>query len=175
MSPSLLSCLNFDKDFLSSISLRRLPFPAALALLTPTRSVHERPSLRVCTAAIANLETGFVAKLRDSWRKIPAFISAPHCCSWRQRHLLSGTTRRSWRAADFLAYQLTHMDKGFGSQALPGQAETCVGWAEVKFQLKVLLRHMSSALYFATSKKEEKSFVFQCHSWCSQWQLKTHD
>lgn len=53
--------------------------------------------------------------------------------------MLSGTTRRSWRAADFLAYQLTHMDKGFGSQALPGLAETCVGWAEVKFQLKVLL------------------------------------
>lgn len=75
MPTSLLSCLNFD--ILSSVYLRQLPAPAALAVAVLVRSAHERPSLRVCAAAIAPLETEFIAKLRDSWRKIPPFIFVP--------------------------------------------------------------------------------------------------
>lgn len=86
MPTILLSCWNFDKDTLSSISLRQLPFPAAPTIAVWTQRAHERPSLKVCVAAIAGLGTELIAKLRGSWRKIPTFIFAPHCCSRRQRH-----------------------------------------------------------------------------------------
>lgn len=56
------------------------------------------------------------------------------------------------RLQTFLLTNSQTSARAFVSQALPGLAEAGAGWAQVKFQLHLLLRHMSSALCSMASK-----------------------
>lgn len=63
----------------------------------------------------------------------------------------------------------------FMSQALPGLAEVNAGWAQVKFQLHLLLRHMKFAPCFVASKIYGKPLVIQSNFCCSQGTLNISD